>query len=99
MLPVLLAALAAAVPTADCAQHVEGEAVSARQRQAALRRSVRVHGATFWGLRNARTLGGSRRDPARRAAVARGRPARRAAPRTEDLPAPRSVDPVARGLA
>jgi hypothetical protein len=55
MLDVLLASLAAAVPTADCAQHVEGPGVTARERAAALRQSVRVHGATFFGLRNARS--------------------------------------------
>ena len=54
MLTVLLTSLAAAVPTADCAQHVEGGRISARQRRAALRQSVRVGGATFYGLRNAR---------------------------------------------
>src|SRR5690348_10224080 len=54
MLAVLLASLAAAVPTADCAQHVEGGGASAEERRAALRQSVRVGGVTFWGLRNAR---------------------------------------------
>jgi hypothetical protein len=55
MLPVLLASLAAAVPTADCSQHVEGPGVPAETRAAALRQSVRVHGVTFFGLRKART--------------------------------------------
>lgn len=54
MLPVLLASLAAAVPTADCSQHVEGPPVSAETRAAVLRQSVRVHGATFFALRLAR---------------------------------------------
>jgi hypothetical protein len=54
MLPVLLATLAAAVPTADCSQHVEGGGATAEQRAAALRQSVRVGGTTFFGLRNAR---------------------------------------------
>ena len=54
MLAVLLSSFAAAVPTADCPQHVEGGRVSAEQRAAALRQSVRVHGTTFFGLRNAR---------------------------------------------
>lgn len=54
MLPVLLATLAAAVPTADCSQHVEGRAITPEQHEAALRRSVRVGGATFFGLRDAR---------------------------------------------
>jgi hypothetical protein len=55
MLPVLLASLAAAVPTADCAQHVEGGGMTDAQRRAVLRQSVRVGGVTFFGLRNART--------------------------------------------
>ncbi len=54
MLGALLASLAVAVPTADCAQHVEGGSVSAGQRRAALRQSVQVGGVTFFGLRNAR---------------------------------------------
>src|SRR4051812_46488617 len=54
MLGALLASLAVAVPTADCAQHVEGVNVSAARRRAALRQSVRVGGVTFFGLRNAR---------------------------------------------
>ncbi|MDA0163895.1 hypothetical protein OM076_26730 [Solirubrobacter ginsenosidimutans] len=65
MLPVLLASLAAAVPTADCSQHVEGPPISAETRAAALRQSVRVHGATFFGLRRARTADfeGKRANP------------------------------------
>ncbi|WP_028064587.1 hypothetical protein [Solirubrobacter soli] len=52
MLPILLASLAL-VPTADCAQHVEGGGMTAEQRRAVLRRSVQVGGVTFFGLRNA----------------------------------------------
>src|SRR5262245_5837510 len=55
MLAVLFASLASAVPTVDCAQHVEGGGASPAERRAALRQSVRVGGVTFWGLRNART--------------------------------------------
>jgi hypothetical protein len=55
MIASLLAGLALATPTVDCARHVETDSVSARQRQAALRQSVRGHGVTFWGLRNAAT--------------------------------------------
>ena len=55
MLALLLTSFAVAVPTADCSQHVEGGSVTAKQREAVLRQSVRVHGATFFGLRNARS--------------------------------------------
>ena len=56
MLPVLLASLAAAVPTVHCSQHVEGPAVSPETRAAALRQSVRVHGVTLSALRRARAF-------------------------------------------
>jgi hypothetical protein len=47
--------LLAALATATCVQHIEAPPPDAAQRRAALRQSVRAHGATFWGLRNART--------------------------------------------
>jgi hypothetical protein len=53
MLPVLLATLAATVPTVDCATHVEGRALTAEEQRAAQRLSIRAHGATFMGLRRA----------------------------------------------
>src|SRR5687768_5778337 len=55
MLALLITSFAVAVPTADCSQHVEGGSVTAKQREAVLRQSVRVHGVTFFGLRNARS--------------------------------------------
>jgi hypothetical protein len=53
MLAPLLAGLALATPTVDCAQRAEAEPVSAQQRRTALEQSVRVHGVTFWGVRRA----------------------------------------------
>jgi hypothetical protein len=53
MLPVLLATLAAAAPTVDCASHVEGREPTAEERRAAGRWSITAHGATFFGLRHA----------------------------------------------
>ena len=51
----LAAALLATLATATCDQHVEGRAPTPEERRAAVRQSVRAHGVTFWGLRNART--------------------------------------------
>jgi hypothetical protein len=56
MLPVLLASLAAAAPTAGCDSHIESAEPTASQRRAALRQSVVVDGTIFWGLRRARGM-------------------------------------------
>jgi hypothetical protein len=55
MLPVLLATLAAAVPTVDCPRHIETAESSAEARRSALRTSRTLDGAIFWGLRRAET--------------------------------------------
>jgi hypothetical protein len=63
MLPVLLATLAAAVPTVDCSTHVEASGATAEDRRAAIAQSVVVDGTIFWGLRRAErlTFGGRRK--------------------------------------
>jgi hypothetical protein len=49
------------VPTVGCREHVEAADLP-HERRAALARSVRLHGAIFWGLRNAERQYDRRQD-------------------------------------
>jgi hypothetical protein len=69
MLPVLLASLAAAVPTVGCDSHIESKEPTAAQRRATVRQSVVVDGTIFWSLRRARELTFDPEHPSYKAAI------------------------------